>query len=265
MARRIAPLRPRGVATCLVAGACAVSACSRSTTQTLQGGDARVADGPDADRLVDASTGPDATDASLDDGADIGVDGGRDALPDGECRQELLAFDVRRIDADGDEVMLEELEDSAIVVRSPPFTLAFDDGSRLVLNAHSSTNEDLLAYEDYVGVQLDVDVDIYRPFWTEVRVVLLEPGSGRFVGALWSGSRWGEFEAGGLEVRHMRASCTVPTGCGLLRGQRLSISRDGGTFDLAPGDAVETDELVARNGQSGRYVEGPFCTDTPST
>lgn len=269
MGRLTVPLR-FGVAALLTASSIAlVSACAREDTGSLSGADAR------ADRDgAEGAEGAEGADGAQGDGgvqdADAGLDGSvGDAavLPICSVSSSVASpFSVQRFDEQGRALMLQDTGGEperydATLIELQPASFALDDGTLLRLGVWSSS----WIADQELGSRFVLWLEVFRPFWTEVRVVLTDRNTGRFRGALWDGSSWSSLVREDVEVRHEPADCRHDDawGCGEQVGLRLSVRGGTGELELNPRQAYEDAGWLAANGQSGRYVEGPFCTDTP--
>ena len=223
-------------------------ACSEDATRTL---DER--DGGPFDGAVPVDAGADA-------GLDAGADAGRDASTLPACRSRPMGLLITRVAADGSERPLEDLVADATVIEIEPLVLALDDGTllRVQLGANGPSVTD-----DIVGLRLRARLGVYRPFWTEARLVLLDRGRELFA-AFWDGSSWGTGNFPGVNLAHVDAACRSDDDtCGKQIGRAARFGLPAGFIGVDPGEVVEADGTVFANGESARYVEGPLCTDTP--
>ena len=114
-------------------------------------------------------------------------------------------------------------------------------------------------------------VEIAQPFWQEVRVLLRTLGPDGAPGAAvllaWSGASFGALSTDEIELayRYEPEGCLVPEdACGRSEGLRLVAEGPDGTLRVGRGQGASAGDLWVVNGDSARFVDGPWCTDTPS-
>lgn len=108
-------------------------------------------------------------------------------------------------------------------------------------------------------------LEVYQPFWTEVRMTLWTwtgRGPGRLLFIGWSGSRFDAGDPAVFDYRYEPLGCPLadPTGiCGDTEGLGLVV----GDRVVNYGSRDEGRPLLA-NGASRRFLQPPTCTDTPN-
>ncbi|MCA9553886.1 MAG: hypothetical protein KC933_27865 [Myxococcales bacterium] len=121
----------------------------------------------------------------------------------------------------------------------------------------------------WVGDTLYVMLEVERPWWVEARLTAwaLDPADGpaelRLVA--WSGSRYGQGVIDPVRYGYEAGACQLTgDGCGPQRSESLRVVAGAETLTADWGERAEAGALTILNGRSARYVDGPFCSDTPS-
>jgi hypothetical protein len=120
-----------------------------------------------------------------------------------------------------------------------------------------------------LGEPLYARLEINAPFWVEVRLTLWALGADGGPAELrmmaWSGGAFGVGVAGDVRYAYGPGECfTEDESCGRTRAETLSVVAVGVTLSAAQSQGATEGGLQIFNGRSDRFVEGPFCTDTPS-
>lgn len=120
-----------------------------------------------------------------------------------------------------------------------------------------------------VGQAVYVTLELYRPWWTEARLLIQWLGpdnrpTGRAL-AIWSGSGFRELSVQGVSIGHRPDGCEFDNeGCGRQGGMEQVVRYGAETIVVNnDGQGVIAEYLVANRG-STTYLEPAQCSDTPN-